>query len=927
MDHNQRLLPDHLFTEAVQQRQEARANLTEAAQYTGTPSSSTDADAEQIPINHPAAFSFPTLSPDGSVDDISAPPAALSSLGARSRMADHDHLSDSASSFADSSYDLVDADELSETSNDDHETASVASTERDMSEDGSHTPDDVGSVAGEEQGQEGQDVDHITDFRHLILSDSFGSTEAQETARAQRLEEENEALDSFLTEDDLETPRQSTLATSAWCCPSPRRPIARPQSSSLTAESETTLSILLICDRTVPESEKNVICSKIASSLAGKFSTSGCEAVKLPATPNGIYPSCATIFRDGKMQVSAQQCVHAETKQGSDQDSEKYSLHILDSNGEHSSVYTIGGRIKPEMDVPALAIIYSSHTTEGAAWLNDAASAMRTLAVPTLVVAVEDGSPPFSDADHSFTAEEFINMDNHVLSVQLFDSLAKRRVMHKAKVSTPTAEQPERILPPKAKRYMPSTATTMSIFSGLIFFILLVTSAIGMGVWSTNPVAETAIRRQALTSALEKLSNATDVSKTYNLQHLVPQPTPTSTNFLGLQQYDMPYASYYQGASPNIIIISLTKKPSKFFYPIPKAVRVSRGGRDIAFNQTKLIEGIHSIVIDPAEAYGLVDVSMLTKNPNMNFTLQHNYGSRILQRQTYANAGTDISKSVNKDLTVAREAAKSLGEKVRLEISAGAAATKNVTTQLAVYVARDLQVFTNTAASLIGKIGQAGNHTAAAIRKDLMLARKDLVAFGRSIQKSVSTTGRAAKSCVPTKKTVISPLKLASDRAVGFRQKLFGGQKDVNSTSATKELSTYFQDLLKPGTTAKKPSKLRDIARCLPARDYSACKRVQAKSLSTSVKAKSLSTVPGKGLTAQETATGKKLSARDAKAREEGKRDRALKLTQDEVKNAFQEFREQTQSFADKRAAKQRAKLEKVEKRASAKAAKMKKPA
>ncbi|KAK5122075.1 hypothetical protein LTR85_004321 [Meristemomyces frigidus] len=871
MDSDQHLR-NHLLTEALQQRQEAPANLNKAPQNFRDPSSSSSTDAEQIPINHPASFDFPTLSPDGSVDDISTPPPAF-------RMADNDNMSDSTASLAEG-YDMMD----DVSSNDERETASLASTERDIGDDGAMTPEDAGSDAEEEH----EEITELPDVASRIMSDTFGSFEDQaERAQEHQSDEENVIMDSLLTDEDLETPRQSTLATSAWPRPSPRRPIVKPLSTPANTESETAFRVLLVCDRTVPEAEKYAICTKITSSLAGSFNTSGCQTIKLPATPSGISLSSATIFRDGEVQLTAQQCICAHAKEGSIDNPEKYALHVIDSDGEFSSVYTIGGRVKPDMDVPQLAIIYSAHLEERAEWLNVAASAMHTLSVPVLALTAEDGSPPVTGADRSLLAEEFFDMDNHVLSVQL-DDLTKRQSSQNSTDMTPTAKKSKQTQPAKVKQRTAWAGGISSVLSGLILFFLLLAVSVPMGLWSTDPLVETAIRREALATALQKMGNATDVSKTYNLDHLVPQPTPTSINFFGQTLYDMPYASYYQGGSPNHIVVSLTKKPSKIFWPVPKSVRVSKGGREIAFNQTKLIEGIHDVSINAAEAYGLVDVNMLTKSPNMNFTMQYNFGSRILQRQTYENAGTDVTKSINKDLIVARKAAKSLSEMVRLEIAAGAAATKNVTSQLAVQMTRDLQVFTNTAASVFGKIGQAGNKTASAIRKDVMLMQEDLAALSKSIRNSISSTRQAAKDRVPTKKTVISPLKRASDRAAGFRQKLFGREKDANSTSATKELSTYFQDFLKPGTTAKKPSKLRDIARCLPARDYNACKKAQATSLSAWAKGKSLSTVPGKGLTHKERVTAGKLSARDAKARQDDRRGAKQQL--EEVERKLEEM-------------------------------------
>lgn len=827
-------LHNRLLTEVLQQRrQDALANNTEATQSIGEPSHSTDTEVEE---NHPASFSFPTLSPDGSVDDISRPHALLTSLESTAKMAGRDVMSDSTSSLADSQYDMLE----DVSSNDEHETASVVSTEHDLSDDGAVTPEDARSIAGDQDN---------------VLADEHETDAAQEI-------EENAVLDSLLTDDDLETPRQSTLRTPLWAGLTSRRPLfSNPTAtvqSSAERTSERALRVLFISERSVLESEKLAICTKITSALTGSDTTSGCRISKLPATPSGISPSSAITFRDGEVELSVQHCIGVRVKKGTVDNSQKYEVHIIDTDGEYGSVFAIGGHLKPDLETPNLAIVYYAHIEGGTAWLDTAKTAMHLLDVPVLSVAAADTDHMFQlRSDYSET--ELLGASSQVLRNHL-DILLGLEISNQARATIQTEEA---ITTPAATRKqskrMSWTATLMSLASTLGVLLLLLGLSVHMGMWSGNPIAETAIRREALISALEKMSNGTDVTKSYNLEHLVPQPTPTSTNLLGQVSYDMPYASYYQGAAPNHIVVSLTKKPNNVFYPSPKRVRVTKGGRDIAYNQTKLIEGVFDIKIDSAEAYGLVDVHMLTTSPRMNFSMQHNFGSRILQRKTYEKAGTDISRTVNKDLIVAGKTVRSFKDRVGLEISAGAAATRKMTTELAIYMNRDLQAFRkmttelaiymnrdlqafkSTAASIFDKIRAARSNTTAAIRKDLILFQDDLVSFGSALRTSVSASGQAAKDRVPTKKTVISPLKLASDRAVGFRQKLFGRPKDVNITSATKELSTYFQDFLKSGTTGKKPSKLRDIARCVPARDFDACKKAQATS-------SSLATIPGKGL-------------------------------------------------------------------------------
>ncbi|TKA23534.1 hypothetical protein B0A50_07112 [Salinomyces thailandicus] len=350
------------------------------------------------------------------------------------------------------------------------------------------------------------------------------------------------------------------------------------------------------------------------------------------------------------------------------------------------------------------------------------------------------------------------------------------------------------------------------------FLALLVLCLCIPSILTPRPVMEEQmVRKEALVSALIKLTNSTEATKTFDLDHLVPTPTPAGQSLFGQPVYDMPYTSYYQGAPPNHIIVSLIKTPNKLWFPRPFEVRVSKGTRDLAFNQTKLIEGIYDISIDNSDAYGLVEVSMITRSPSVNFTMQYNFGNRMLQRQTYQKAGTDLSKSMNKDLVVARKAARSFTEKLQLEFAASASATSNITKQIAVYAARDLQILSSNTASFFGRVGRASNNTIATIRKDLIVYHGELVKFGDSM-----------KALVPSKKQTLAPLKRASDRVKSFKHKL----------------------------AERRARKREDFSRA----------------------SSSLSTVPGKGLTSQEPQE-KKLCKRAIKRRESAQKaaDKELK--------------------------------------------------
>ncbi|TKA76453.1 hypothetical protein B0A55_06099 [Friedmanniomyces simplex] len=365
----------------------------------------------------------------------------------------------------------------------------------------------------------------------------------------------------------------------------------------------------------------------------------------------------------------------------------------------------------------------------------------------------------------------------------------------------------------------------------------------------SNPVAEHANRKHALSSAVLRLTNSTDATRSFSIDHLLPEPTATSVDVFGRTLYSIPSQVHYAPLQPNHVIVSIPRGSVYIMSSKIQSVRAHKGTRDIAYSQIKIIDGVYDIAIDPAEAHGTVDIEGIMVHPKSAFTIQHNFGNRLLQRQTYEKARTDLSKSVTKDIALASDTARTYSERLQMELLAGAAATKNVTTQLAVQMTRDLQIFVNAATSMVGKVDQAINKTAHAVGKDLAVMSRDVVAFGRSVRKSITATKQTAQALVPTKNSVTSPLKLSHERAVGFSEKLFGGKRKVKSLPTTKELSTRVQDFVKSITPARKWKKTLSMGN-----------------------QKSLSTVPGKGLT-----TPKKTGSQDGTARQSVKVEKAAK--------------------------------------------------
>ncbi|KAK0248847.1 hypothetical protein LTR91_002200 [Friedmanniomyces endolithicus] len=361
-------------------------------------------------------------------------------------------------------------------------------------------------------------------------------------------------------------------------------------------------------------------------------------------------------------------------------------------------------------------------------------------------------------------------------------------------------------------------------------------------IFTRNPIVEHAFRKHALCSAIQQLTNFTESTGSFSIDHLLPLPTATSTDVFGRTQYSSLDEVHYAPLQPNHLIVSIPRSGTILSRKI-QSVRVHKAIRDIAYNQTRIIDGVYDIAFDPTEAHGIVEMEGFMVHPKSAFTIQHNFGNRLLQRQTYEKARTDISKSVTKDIALASDTARTLGEKLQMELLAGAAATKNVTTQLAVQMTRDLQIFVNAAASMVVKVDQALNKTAYAVGKDLAVVSKDIVAFGKSIRKSVNATKQTALALIPTKKTVTSPLKLSHERAAGFRQKLLRKKRVDSPAAITKDISTRMQDFVKSFGASKK-----------------------WKMMKTRSTLKSLSTVPGKGVTTPKKTGGKKGSAPGAAA-------------------------------------------------------------
>ncbi|KAI6789121.1 hypothetical protein KC361_g8680 [Hortaea werneckii] len=747
-------------------RRAVRANLCEAPQCNASPtqqSPSTKTD-DVDPITHPAAFSFPTLSPDGSIDDIStAPPLS------RSIMAD-DGLSDTSSQadgYADSQYDFVeDASDLST-----GDTASVASTEHVPSDDGLETQEDACSVEGEEWGIQAEpDIVEDVNGEKIVLSPGCfkgfaGPSLATDRNSATIKDDRDELMDSYLS-DDLTTPRQSTMQGEPFSSRSYEtvKP-ASPSSSAKSNQDADRWRVLFIADRDLPELEMHTVCAKITSSISGSDSSSGCRVLKLPATPAGIVPSPATIYSQGSTEMHVQRCVKVDAKDCGHDDPE-YALHLLDSDTEYSTIYKVGGGKvgkKLDFEVPTLAIVYISASVERAQWIGLAQKAMKLLGVPTLTIRANNVNPLCLGTLCDYDAEDLLQEKASDLRQILQNVLERKHEAKKALLDSPPAKRVKKPLKNKKKANFAEVTkwVAMASLSWLFLLTIGIFFANPTSMSSLDPVGQQAVRREALEAVLVQLTGNAEATKTFNLDRLLPTPTPAATNVFGSVIYDVPEDSYYQGVAPNHIVVSLRKSPETWCSPYAKSVRVSKNGNDIRFNETRLIDGVYYLTIDSSEAFGNVDIKMNTGCPVREINMRHNFGHRMLQRETYQKATTDLGKTMSKDLITARQAALSFHEKLKVELAAGASATMNITKQLAVYASRDLQVFSAQASSLFDKFGRQSNSSLQKVRADLAVYQKELGRFGDSL-----------KAHIPTSKRALAPLKLARERAAAFKQKL-----------------------------------------------------------------------------------------------------------------------------------------------------------
>lgn len=351
-----------------------------------------------------------------------------------------------------------------------------------------------------------------------------------------------------------------------------------------------------------------------------------------------------------------------------------------------------------------------------------------------------------------------------------------------------------------------------------------------LNIHPTDHAVDAVARREALSMSLGGLTGSDAIAKVVNITHLIPSPGSE----------DLTFAEFTPRTAvlgPNRLLLSLPRTITTGRYQLPVDSKLTKADHELDFNLTNIIDGVWAFAIDAAEAYGPVHFTMklttgrLRPHEHRPLSFTQDFGRRSLQHAT-----TDLSKALSKEVIVARERANSLKDLIGLELLAGVAATRNVATEIAVYVARDVQVFANTTASFVSKTSKARRDIFDQITRDLAgnvevalstLSNNSLRLSSAVTSAALMTRDSAELTLRHSKQFLRDGLILSRQRALKLKARLTGQPQFANSTSATKELSLRFQNLFNSTEQTRRAGSLPDIARCATAPDYAACRREQ----------------------------------------------------------------------------------------------------
>ncbi|KAM3423168.1 hypothetical protein BST61_g619 [Cercospora zeina] len=686
------------------------------------------------PAQHPYNFDFPTLEDDGSVSDLTThqarpgpyatPPAALSALG-NTTMADRGYMSESEGSLADQ-YDMIDHDDLSEISNDDHDTASINSNEQEH--DGQLAPE---LPESEQEEDEAHYVDTPLVFQDVPDSFAGGPSNVSSSSvvmvdpsTAEQIQAENELIDSYMS-DDLETPRQSIHPATSTAAGLPV-PASVPESKTSSTASRAPLKILFVSNEDEAQADMDLILSRVTAALRSSSSDAinRHKVVRLPPTPAGADSSGTTfVYGPTGIEATVQHCVSAQR-----QSFGSYALSLVDHQGYQHSWLTVSADGVSDAQKPDL-IIFHVHGCKTRSLLE----AVQSMNVPTFAIVENEAIiyfefNPSSTTTSAVTGKDFIGMDHASLSRNV------SRLMGRSGDKTPLRSH--------SSAFQPSTFLT--IIAALVCMALL--------CFNVGPKFDVPTRREALVSSLSKISsegtlpNATILADINHLLPAVPAACSVPAPWYQFQRHDSSECEInarYQQLGNNHVVLAL---PRHVHAPHIVTATISKSnGRSVSFNITELIDGVSLFTFELSEAYGHVNLNVVTAKPARNITAACYCGKRLFQRETRGNAGTEASSKIGSDLAIMSKTAQKLNGLLSYEIAASVQATRNVTTQLALYMSRELQVFGQTTNSIFHKAGRANKDVAKSLVKDLMVVQKDVLRFTNDLSLSV-------KSCVSTAK-------------------------------------------------------------------------------------------------------------------------------------------------------------------------------
>ncbi|PPJ50933.1 hypothetical protein CBER1_06530 [Cercospora berteroae] len=718
------------------------------------PSSPSPPEAAQHPYN----FDFPTLEDDGSVSDLTThqarsgpyatPPAALSALGNKS-MADRGYMSESEGSLADQ-YDMIDHDDLSEISNDDHDTASITSNEQEH--DGRFTPE---LPESEQEEDEAQYVDTALEFQDV--NDSISGTASNlpssslvmvDSSTAQQIQAENELIDSYMS-DDLETPRQSVLPV----------PVLEPKGH--TAASQAPLKILFVSNEDEPQADMDLIISRVTAAMRPSSSDAANhhKVVRLPPTPAAADSTAMTVvYGPNGVEATVQHCVAAKR-----QSFGSYALCLVDHDGFRHPWVTVSANGKIDGQKPDLIIFHARDYK-----VEVVLEAVRNVNVPSFAILEKEASvySKFRGSRKSKVVKgaDFIAMDRAALS---------SKIGHLVRAPT------NKSLQGRVSWGIPSVKSFAAVSAiAALIFAMFFAAVLSPGADLAGDLARDVLaRREALSSSLVNLSSEGTLPNATSLVD-IDELLPECVERPGSVWCETGAA--FEWLPPHHVMLSLLRHSNHSRPVVPKFSRFSASNRSgVAFHIDELIAGVYLLTIDPSEVYGAIEFNVSSAKPLWSFSAINGHHGR---RKSNDKADTEVGTRIGNDIASMSKTVQKLNGILSHEIAASVQATRNVTSQLALYMSRELQVFGKTTGSMLHKAGRANKEVAETFVKDLTVIQQDVVKFTKDVSLSVKSSMMAVKSS--TKALIQSPLARSRQRVQELKQALQSKKIDSEAANA-----------------------------------------------------------------------------------------------------------------------------------------------